>query len=138
MANAKPNGYTIGLIANAIGRFHWEGQKLSYKTITPLVMYNVDPAGFQVGPSKAHIKTFKDAIADMKKGPKSWNLAGGGRLGTWHMSFIELALKFGIDPNNFQWIAAGGAAPSLTELAAGGVDLAPTSLPEAKGLMGSL
>lgn len=135
MANAKPDGYTIGLISNAIGRFHWEGQDLSYKTITPLVMYNVDPAGFQVGPSKANIKTFEEAIADMKKDPKGWNLAGGGRLGTWHMSFIELALAFGMDPKDFEWIAAGGAAPSLTELAAGGVDLAPTSLPEAKGLM---
>ena len=135
IANAAPDGYTIGLIANAIGRFHWEGSDVSYKTITPLCMFNVDWAGFQLGPSKANITNFKEALADLKANPDKWNLGGGGRLGTWHMAFIHMALMYGMDPKAYTWIASGGAAPSLTELAAGGIDLAPTSLPEAKGLL---
>ncbi len=135
LANSKPDGYSIGLIAQAIGLYHWQGMKLSYKDLTPLAMFNFDPAGFQVGPSKAHIKNAMQAIEELKADPSKWNLGGGGRMGSWGMAFTKVALEFDMDPSVYSWIAAGGAAPSLTELAAGGIDLAPTSLPEAKGLM---
>jgi tripartite-type tricarboxylate transporter receptor subunit TctC len=135
MANSEPDGYTIGLVAQAIGLYHWQGMELSYKDITPLAMFNFDPAGFQVGPSKAHIKDAKQAIEELKAEPSKWNLGGGGRMGSWGMAFTKLALEFDMDPSIYSWIASGGAAPSLTELAAGGIDLAPTSLPEAKTLI---
>ncbi|MEX2615942.1 MAG: tripartite tricarboxylate transporter substrate binding protein [Alphaproteobacteria bacterium] len=135
MASSDPDGYTIGLIAQAIGLYHWQGMDLSYKDITPLAMFNFDPAGFQVGPSKAHLKDAMQAIEELKANPQDWNLGGGGRMGSWGMAFTQLALAFDMDPSIYSWIASGGAAPSLTELAAGGIDLAPTSLPEAKTLI---
>ena len=135
MANSAPDGYSIGLVAQAIGLYHWQGMELSYKDITPLAMFNFDPAGFQVGPSKAHLKDAMQAIEELKADPSKWNLGGGGRMGSWGMAFTQLALAFDMDPSVYSWIASGGAAPSLTELAAGGIDLAPTSLPEAKTLI---
>jgi tripartite-type tricarboxylate transporter receptor subunit TctC len=135
MAKSKPDGYSIGLVAQAIGLYHWQGMELSYKDLTPLAMFNFDPAGFQVGPSRADYKSAKQVIDDLKANPDKWTLGGGGRMGSWGMAFTKLALEFGMTPSAYSWIASGGAAPSLTELAAGGIDLAPTSLPEAKSLM---
>jgi tripartite-type tricarboxylate transporter receptor subunit TctC len=134
-ANAKPDGYSIGLIAQAIGLYIHQGQKISYRSLTPLALFNFDPAGFQVGPSKAHLKTANDVLADMKKSPETWTLGGGGRMGSWGMAWTKLSIAAGIESKKTVWIAAGGAAPSLAELAGGGIDLAPTSLPEAKGLI---
>lgn len=135
LAKSKPDGYSIGLIAQAIGLYHWQGMQLSYKDLTPLVMFNFDPAGFQVGPSRSDYKDAKQVIDDLKANPDKWTLGGGGRMGSWGMAFTKMALQFGMKPSGYSWIASGGAAPSLTELAAGGIDLAPTSLPEAKGLI---
>src|SRR5690606_24315519 len=53
----------------------------------------------------------------------------------WHMAFGSLLLKAGVDPGQFNWIASQGAAPALQELVAGGTDIVPCSLPEAKSLL---
>jgi tripartite-type tricarboxylate transporter receptor subunit TctC len=135
MARSKPDGYTIGTLGQAIGLYHHQGIDLSYKDITPLVMYNFDPAGFQVGPSKAEFTNALQVIEHMKANPEKWTLGAAGRMGSWGMAFTKLALDFGMTPSNYTWISTAGAAPSLTELAAGGIDLSPTSLPEAKTLI---
>lgn len=135
MANSEPDGYTIGLIVQAIGLYRWEGQDVSYRNITPLVMFNFDPAGFQVGPSKSEFTDAKSVIEDLKAHPDNWTLGAAGRMSSWGMAWTKLALDLGMDPKKYTWVSSAGAAPSLTELAAGGIDLAPTSLPEAKSLI---
>ena len=49
IAQAPPDGYTIGMITVEIGMMHWQGlTELSGASYTPIGLVNADPAGFQV------------------------------------------------------------------------------------------
>ena len=49
IANAKPDGYTIGVVTVEIGMMHWAGlTELSGTDYTPIAMYNADAAGLLV------------------------------------------------------------------------------------------
>jgi tripartite-type tricarboxylate transporter receptor subunit TctC len=41
----------------------------------------------------------------------------------------------GVDPASVPWVPSNGAAPGLQDLVAGGVQIAPVSLPEARSLI---
>lgn len=46
IVNAKPDGYTIGVVTVETGMMHWAGlTELSGTDYTPIVMYNADAAG---------------------------------------------------------------------------------------------
>lgn len=135
MAEADPDGYTLGLITSVIGKFHWVGQsELDYTRITPLIMFNLDPAGFQV-PASSPFQDLRGALDALAADPERFTISGGSQLGAWHMAFIRLVMTQDMDPARFRFVPTRGAAPALNELAAGGVDIAPTSLAEAKGLL---
>src|SRR6185436_15043580 len=40
-----------------------------------------------------------------------------------------------VDPASVPWVPSGGAAPGLLDLVAGGVQIAPVSLPEARAMI---
>lgn len=135
MAEAAPDGYTIGIVTSVIGKFHWVGQSdLDYRGITPLIMYNLDPAGFQVN-AESPLRDLAGALKALSANPGDYLISGGSQLGAWHMAFINLAMSQGMDPAAFRFVPTRGAAPALNELAAGGVSVAPTSLAEAKPLI---
>jgi tripartite-type tricarboxylate transporter receptor subunit TctC len=48
---------------------------------------------------------------------------------------MGLLSKLGIDPTAIRWVPSEGAAPGLQELVAGGVDVVPCSIPEARSLI---
>ena len=49
IAQAPPDGYTIGMITVEITMLHWQGlTELGPASYTPLALVNADPAGFQV------------------------------------------------------------------------------------------
>jgi tripartite-type tricarboxylate transporter receptor subunit TctC len=41
----------------------------------------------------------------------------------------------GMAPDQVTWIPSQGAAPAMTELAAGGIDIVPSSVPEARSMV---
>jgi hypothetical protein len=49
IANAEPDGYTLGIVTVEIGMIHWAGlTELTHEDYTPLGRDNEDPAGVQV------------------------------------------------------------------------------------------
>jgi tripartite-type tricarboxylate transporter receptor subunit TctC len=137
IAQAPADGYTIGVITIEIGTFKWLGQSdlSGAKDYTPIALYNFDPGSFYVQSSSPY-KDAKDLLAALKAKPKDFKLASGSAIGgAWHMALGSLMLKAGIDPGQYNWIPSQGAAPALQELVAGGVDVVPCSLPEAKALL---
>jgi tripartite-type tricarboxylate transporter receptor subunit TctC len=135
IAAAPPDGYTIGLATVEISMLHWQGlTQLSGASYTPIGLVNADPAGIQVR-ADAPYKTVQDLLADIKAHPGKFKASGTGQGGIWHLALAGLLRDQKIDPQSVHWVPSNGAAPGLQDMVAGGVDIAPCSLPEARSLI---
>lgn len=135
IALAAPDGYTIGLATVEIGMMHWQGlTELSGTSYTPIGLVNFDPAGVQVR-TDAPYKTIQDLLAAIKANPGKLKASGTGQGGIWHLAIAGLLRDQKIDPAAVPWVPSNGAAPGLQDMIAGGVDVAPVSLPEARSLI---
>ncbi len=135
IAQAAPDGYTIGLITVEIAMMHWQGlTDLTPASYQPLALVNADPAGFQVRADSPY-KTVNDAIAAIKAHPGKFKASGTGQGGIWQLAIAGLLADLKIDPNAVPWVPSNGAAPGLQDLVAGGVEFVPCSLPEARSLI---
>ena len=135
IASAAPDGYTIGLATVEISMLHWQGlTELTGASYTPLALVNADPAGIQVR-ADAPYKTVNDLLAAIKANPGKLKASGTGQGGIWHLALAGLLRDQKIDPASVPWVPSNGAAPGLQDMVAGGVDIAPVSLPEARALI---
>ncbi len=135
IATAEPDGYTIGVVTVEIGMMHWTGlTQLTGADYTPIALYNADPAGLQVR-ADSPWQTAQDLLDAVKANPGQHKASGTGQGGIWHLALAGMLDKAGIDPNAAPWVPSEGAAPGLQELAAGGVDIVPSSVVEAAALM---
>ncbi|MDP3797438.1 MAG: tripartite tricarboxylate transporter substrate binding protein [Polaromonas sp.] len=135
IASAPPDGYTIGLATVEIGMMHWQGlTELTGASYTPIGLVNADPAGIQVR-ADAPYKTVNELLAAIKANPGKFKASGTGQGGIWHLAIAGLLRDQKIDPASVPWVPSNGAAPGLQDMIAGGVDIAPVSLPEARSLI---
>ena len=135
IASAVPDGYTLGMATVEIGMMHWQGlTELNGTSYTPLGLVNADPAGLQVR-SDSPYKTVQDLMAAIKANPGKFKASGTGQGGIWHLAIAGLLRDQKIDPAALPWVPSNGAAPGLQDMIAGGVEVAPTSLPEARSLI---
>jgi tripartite-type tricarboxylate transporter receptor subunit TctC len=135
IASGAPDGYTIGLATVEISMLHWQGlTELTGASYTPLALVNADPAGIQVR-ADAPYKTVNDLLAAIKANPGKLKASGTGQGGIWHLALAGLLRDQKIDPASVPWVPSNGAAPGLQDMVAGGVDIAPVSLPEARALI---
>lgn len=136
MATAKPDGYTLGFITGELNMMHWQGlTKLTYKDYTPIAMTNYDYPGVQVA-ADAPYNSVGELLETIRNEPKGTIKASGTGLGgIWHVAFSGLLLEQGIDPQKITFVPSQGAAPAMVELAAGSIQLVPTSVPEARSMI---
>lgn len=135
IATAAPDGYTIGVATVEIGMMHWQGlTELTGASYTPLGLVNADPAGIQVRTDSPY-KTVKDLLDAIKANPGKLKASGTGQGGIWHLAIAGLLSDQKIDPAALPWVPSNGAAPGLQDMVAGGIDVAPVSLPEARSLI---
>ncbi|RYF34864.1 MAG: tripartite tricarboxylate transporter substrate binding protein [Comamonadaceae bacterium] len=135
IASAAPDGYTIGLATVEIGMMHWQGlTELTGASYTPIGLVNADPAGINVR-ADAPYKNVNDLLAAIKANPGKFKASGTGQGGIWHLAIAGLLRDQKIDPAAVPWVPSNGAAPGLQDMVAGGIELAPVSLPEARSLI---
>jgi tripartite-type tricarboxylate transporter receptor subunit TctC len=135
IASAPADGYTIGLATVEISMMHWQGlTELSGASYTPIGLVNADPAGVQVR-ADAPYKDIKELLAAIKANPGKFKASGTGQGGIWHLALAGLLRDQRIDPASVSWVPSNGAAPGLQDMVAGGIDIAPVSLPEARSLI---
>jgi tripartite-type tricarboxylate transporter receptor subunit TctC len=135
IASAAPDGYTIGLATVEIGMMHWQGlTELNGASYAPIGLVNADPAGIQVR-ADAPYKTVQDLLAAIKANPGKLKASGTGQGGIWHLALAGLLRDQKIDPASVPWVPSNGAAPGLQDMVAGGIEIAPVSLPEARSLI---
>ena len=135
IAKAAPDGYTIGMITVEITMMHHVGlTPLKHTDYTPIGLVNADPAGVNVRIDSPY-KSMKDLLAAIKANPGKLKASGTGQGGIWHLAIAGLLKDQGIDPNALPWVPSQGAAPGLQDLVAGGVDVVPCSIPEARAMI---
>ena len=135
IASSPPDGYTIGLITVEIAMMHWQGlTDLSGTSYTPIGLVNFDPAGLQVRADSPY-KTANDLVAAIKANPGKFKASGTGQGGIWHLAIAGMLKDLKVDATAAPWVPSNGAAPGLQDLVAGGVEVVPCSLPEARSLI---
>ncbi len=135
IARAPADGYTIGLITVEITMMHHVGlTALKHSDYTPIGLVNADPAGIHVRVDSPY-KNTKDLIAAIKANPGKLKASGTGQGGIWHLAIAGLLKDQGVDPGALPWVPSNGAAPGLQDMVAGGVDVVPCSIPEARGMI---
>ena len=137
IVQAEPDGYTIGVLYN-FAHYKELGQAdFEVESFTPIAQYNFDPAGFNVK-ADSEYNNISEALDAIKADPEAFNIAcGGGCGGSWPLAIATLMHDWGIDLGRVNMIPGEGAAAALQELAAGGVDVVPSSVPEAGALIGA-
>ena len=136
MADAEPDGYTLGLATTEVNLMHWLGlTELDYKVYTPLALMNQDPAGVQVS-ANSEYKNVKELLEAIKTSPpRTFRATGSGQGSSWHVAIAGLLNAAGIDASTVTWVPSDGAASGLQELLSGGTEIVPSSLVEARALI---
>lgn len=135
VASAEPDGYTLGLITAEIAMMHWQGlTELTHADYTPVALMSSDPAGVQVR-ADAPYETLEQLIGAIRDNPGGLKASGCGQGCGWHIALAGMLNDLGVDPSTVPWVPSNGAAPGLLDLVAGGVDIVPCSLPEARSLI---
>lgn len=136
IANAAPDGHTIGMLTLEIAMMHWVGlTALTPRSYTPIALMNQDPAAVLVNAASPHgdIRALAEALRAAP--PRKLKGTGSGRGGSWHLAFVGWLRAMGLGADHVLWVPVEGAALGMQELAAGGVDVAACSLPEGKGMI---
>ncbi|CEP34157.1 MULTISPECIES: Bug family tripartite tricarboxylate transporter substrate binding protein [Halomonadaceae] len=134
MANAEPDGYTLGLVTAEITTYrHIGSSQVSYEDLSPIALINLDAAAFNVS-AESDWEDLDSALQDIEATPNEYTVSGSAPGAAYHLAFAGFLNQQGIDPNTVSLVPSEGAAPGLQELAAGGVDFVFSSLPEAESM----
>src|SRR5512139_134110 len=135
IAQAAPDGYTIGMITVEIVMMHWQGlTDLGPASYTPLALVNADPAGITVRADSPY-KSAKELMDAIKANPGKMKASGTAQGGIWHLALAGLLNDAKVPQTAIPWVPSNGAAPAMQDLVAGGVDIVTCSLPEARALI---
>ncbi|WP_421682840.1 tripartite tricarboxylate transporter substrate binding protein [Stutzerimonas urumqiensis] len=135
IVGAEPDGYTLGVLFNYAHYKEMGQADFALDDFTPIAQYNFDPAGFQVR-DDSPFKTVNQALDAIKAEPAKYTIAcAGGCGGSWPVAVATLLDRWGVDLAKVRMIPGQGAAAAMQDLAAGGVDFVPSSLPEADAML---
>jgi tripartite-type tricarboxylate transporter receptor subunit TctC len=135
IANARPDGYTIGILTVEIAMMHHQKlTKLTGASFTPLGLINLDPTAIQVRPDSPY-KNFGELLKAIREQPGKLKASGTAHGGIWHVSLCGLLQEQKIAPDAVVWVPSASNAAGLLDLVAGGVDLVPGSHPEGRSLI---
>jgi tripartite-type tricarboxylate transporter receptor subunit TctC len=136
IADAPPDGYTVGLATTELSTYYWGATgDVTWEAYTPIALVNFDPSAIHVNASSKW-QTAKEVMDDIRAGEAgAYKMSGVPIGGAAHLSFGGLLHSMGIDPTKVVLVPSQGAAPGFQQLAAGGVDIVPSSLPEGAAMV---
>lgn len=127
--DAKPDGYTIGMITFELSSNPWQGlQDFTYEAYDPLLMVNTDAATITVK-GDAPYNTLAEFVDYCKKNPGKVNIGNSAPGSVWHIAAGLFASQAGIDVKH---VPFEGAAGAVTAVAGGHIEAVSVSLAEVK------
>lgn len=138
IAEAEPDGYTIGLATVEIAMMHHQGlTELTYEDLTPIALVNSDGGGLMVSADSEYETAGQLLEAIEESEPGTFAASGTGQGGIWHLGLAGWLLSEGLEADRVTWVPSDGAASGLSELVAGGVDIVPASTAEGRSMIES-
>ena len=135
IADAPPDGYTIGILTVEIAMMHHQGlTTLRGADFTPLGLINVDPTAINVL-AEGPYGTLSDLMQAIRAAPGKLQASGTAQGGIWHLSLSGLLAEQRLPPDAVTWVPSVGSAAGLQDLISGGVHMVPGSLAEARSLI---
>jgi len=132
MIDADADGYTIGLATAEITTYAAIGSSsISPDGMSAIALVNFDASAFNVAAGSPW-QTAKDALADIGANPGKYKASGFPVGAAYHLAFAGFMQANGVDPTALTVVPSQGAAPGFQELVSGGVEVVPSSLPEAQ------
>jgi len=134
-ARARPDGYPITMVTVELNMLHWRGlTSISHEDFQPVLMVNRDAAALFVR-TDSQWSTLAELEQAIRANPGKLKASGTAFGGIWHVALAGWLTTIGLQASDVTWIAMAGAASSLQELMAGGLDMVACSLPEAQVLL---
>lgn len=135
LAQAAPDGYTLGVITIETAMYEAQG----LKGVTPADLdfigrFNADAIAVNIR-ADAPYSDLKGLLEAVKADPGGVAASGANRGGLSHLAWVGLLQKVGVDPVAANWVASDGSAPALQQLASGAIAVVSTSPAEAKALV---
>ncbi|MCG8482655.1 MAG: tripartite tricarboxylate transporter substrate binding protein [Clostridia bacterium] len=128
--NAKPDGYTVGMITFELNSLPAQGLvPFTYEDFTPLMRVNMDAAALTV-PKDAPYDTVEEFVAYAKENPGTINIGNSGVGAVWHIAAGLMAEATEIE---VQYVPFDGAAPAITSLVGGHIQAVSVSAAEVQG-----
>lgn len=136
IANAQPDGYTIGMATMEITIFEALGlAPIRPDSFTPIARLAEIPSGLQVAADAPYqsAEDLLDAIREAE--PGTYNASGCSVGCAWHLALAGWLKAEGLEPDRVGWIPSQGGAPALQDLMAGGIEISPVSIVESKSVI---
>ena len=135
IANAEPDGYTLGVITTELSMFHWVGTSpLTFEDFTLYGLYNTDPTAIHVR-AGFEAESLEDLMAMIDAAPGQHRASGANQGGAAHLGLAGLLQESGRSPDAAPWIPTEGAAPSLQLLVSDAIDIVSTTMPEVRSMV---
>lgn len=135
IAEAKPDGYTMGFITAEINMMHHLGMTdLDHSAYKLIAMINGEPAGVHVR-ADSDYETMQDLLDTIAAGDDRMTSSGTAAGGVYHLALGGMLMDADLAPNAVIWVPSQGAAPALQELVADATDFVMTQLPEAQSIV---
>lgn len=132
IAQAAPDGGTIGLITGEIGMMHWHRgvTTLAPRDYTALAVPYVESAAVIVG-RDAPWSTLREFLETCRSG--TIRGSGGPDFSVWKFALAGLLHQAGIGVERLQWTETYSGEQGLANVLAGRADVAPITLTDARG-----
>lgn len=133
IANAKPDGYNLGMITFELVTYVPQGTgDISYENYDPLCRINTDAAALTVNTKWAkdnNVTNLASFVEYCKANPGKVNIGNSAPASVWHIGAGLMAQETGIDVKH---VAFEGAAAAVTALAGGHIEAVSVSVGEVR------
>jgi tripartite-type tricarboxylate transporter receptor subunit TctC len=135
IADAAPDGYTIGMLTTEVAMMHHRGlTTLTGASFTPLGLLDFDAAAIQVRADSPY-QNLGDLLKAIRARPGTLTASGTAQGGIWNVALYGLLDRQRIEPGAVVWVPSNSSQAGLQNLVSGMVDIVATSHAESRMLI---
>jgi tripartite-type tricarboxylate transporter receptor subunit TctC len=134
IAQAQPDGKTLGMITGEIGMMHWHRDltALTWRDYVPLAVPYVEAAAVIVR-ADARWTSLEQLLSALREHPLTGS--GGPDFGVWKFAMVGLMNRAGIGASQLRWMPTLSGEEGVANVIAGHADIAPITMTDARAMI---